>query len=54
MRRLKNKVAFQGERGAFSEIAALKFFRNPIDPFPCKSFSEVFKKINNKEAEYGI
>ena len=51
---MQNKVAFQGERGAFSEIAALKFFRNSIDPFPCKSFSEVFKKINNKEAEYGI
>ncbi|GAI96143.1 unnamed protein product, partial [marine sediment metagenome] len=32
---MKNKVAFQGERGAFSEIAALKFFRNSIDPFPC-------------------
>jgi prephenate dehydratase len=51
---LQNRVAFQGERGAFSEIAALKFFRNSIDPFPCKSFSEVFKKINNKEAKYGI
>jgi prephenate dehydratase len=54
VRKLKNKVAFQGERGAFSEIAALTFFKNSIDPFPCKSFSEVFKKINNKEAEYGI
>ncbi|HAJ33084.1 MAG TPA: prephenate dehydratase [Candidatus Atribacteria bacterium] len=51
---MQNRVAFQGERGAFSEIAALKFFRNSIDPFPCKSFSEVFKKINNKEAKYGI
>jgi len=52
--RLKNKVAFQGERGAFSEIAALKFFGNSINPFPCRSFREVFKKINNKETQYGI
>jgi len=52
--RLKNKVAFQGERGAFSEIAALKFFFFFINPFPCRSFREVFKKINNKETQYGI
>jgi prephenate dehydratase len=51
---LKNKVAFQGERGAFSEIAAIKFFGPSIQPILCKTFREVFQKINNKEAEYGI
>lgn len=54
MRNLQNKIAFQGERGAFSEIAAIKFFESSINPLPCKSFEEVFQKVNNKEAKYGI
>jgi len=51
---LQNKVAFQGERGAFSEIAAIKFFGSSIKPILCKTFGEVFQRINRKEAEYGI
>jgi len=51
---LKNKVAFQGERGAFSEIAAIKFFGSSIEPVLCKTFEEIFKKINCKEADYGL
>jgi len=51
---LQNKVAFQGERGAFSEIAAIKFFGSSIEPILCKTFGEVFQRINHKEAEYGI
>jgi len=54
VRRLKNKVAFQGERGAFSEIAAIEFFGSSIQPILCKTFKEVFQRINNKEAKYGI
>lgn len=51
---MKNKVAFQGERGAFSEIAAINFFGSSIEPVPCKTFEEVFKKISCKEADYGL
>jgi len=51
---LKNKVAFQGERGAFSEIAAIKFFGSSIEPVLCKTFEEIFKKISCKEADYGL
>lgn len=54
MKNFKEKIAFQGERGAFSEIAAIKFFGSSINPLPCKSFEEVFQKVNNKEAKYGI
>jgi len=54
VRNLQNKVAFQGERGAFSEIAAIKFFGSSIEPILCKTFGEVFQRINHKEAEYGI
>lgn len=54
MRRLKNRVAFQGERGAFSEIAAIKYFGPSIRPVLCKTFGEIFRKVNNKDADYGI
>ena len=51
---MPNRVAFQGERGAFSEIAAINFFGSSIEPVPCKTFEEVFKKISCKEADYGF
>jgi len=54
VKNLQNKVAFQGERGAFSEIAAIKFFGSSMKPILCKTFGEVFQRINRKEAEYGI
>ncbi|HZK11147.1 MAG TPA: prephenate dehydratase domain-containing protein, partial [Atribacterota bacterium] len=51
---MQNRVALQGERGAFSEIAAIKFFGSSIQPILCKTFKEVFQRITDKEAEYGI
>lgn len=54
MKRLENRVAFQGERGAFSEIAGIKYFGSSFKPILCKTFKEIFQKINNKEADYGI
>lgn len=48
------KVAFQGERGAFSEIAAVRYFNNNISLSPSLSFSEVFEKINNGKVQYGV
>ncbi len=47
-------VAFQGERGAYSEAAALEFFGNSIEPVPCPSFDEVFEKVESGAVEYGI
>lgn len=50
-----HSVAFQGEHGAFSEIALKKFF----DPekyrsLPCKTFHDVFESVLKGEAEFGI
>lgn len=50
----KIKVAFQGEIGAYSEEAAFKFFGKKIETIPCKTFSDVFKIVEKKKADYGI
>jgi len=48
------RVAFQGERGAFSEMAAVRFFGNSIDLLTCRSFEQVCQLVSNHEADYGI
>jgi arogenate/prephenate dehydratase len=48
------QVAFQGERGAYSEAAALEYFGNSIGPIPCPSFDEVFEQVESGAVERGI
>lgn len=48
------RVAFQGERGAYSEAAAVAFFGEGITPVPCKSFDEVFTQVETGESNYGV
>ena len=48
------KVAFQGERGAFSEDAATKLFSEDIDFLPCVGLKEVFKLVSHDEVEFGV
>ena len=51
----KIKVAFLGPKGTFCEQAALTFFKNKdISLLDCKSLHEIFKKVESKEAEYGV
>ena len=48
-------VAFQGEHGAYSESALLRFFSR-IEPvsIPCETFGDVFKEVLVQRADYGI
>lgn len=46
------RVAFQGERGAFSEEAALKLLGDEIELVPQKTFDALFRSIDNGEADY--
>jgi prephenate dehydratase len=46
-------VAFQGERGAYGEMAALRYFKNP-KLMPMKSFREVFDAAERQDADYAI
>jgi len=48
------KVAFQGERGAFSEDAAVKLFSGNIDVLPCRRLKEVFELVSQDNVEFGV
>lgn len=47
-------VAFQGERGAFSEEAVVAHFGETARPLPCRSFAEVFEAASSGRADYGV
>ena len=48
------KVAIQGIKGSFHEMAAHKYFGQAIETIHCESFPVFFKTLANKEAEIGI
>ena len=48
----KPRVAFQGERGAFSEEAALKLLGNDIELVPQRTFAALFSSIGDGAADY--
>jgi prephenate dehydratase len=45
-------VAFQGERGAFSEEAALKLLGADIELVPQRTFETLFRSVETGEADY--
>ena len=47
-------VAFQGEIGAYSEEAAFQFFGPSIQVKPCETLDDVFKVVEQGEAQFGI
>ncbi len=47
-------VAFQGERGAFSELAARRFFNEDVAVLPCHSFKDTFDAVSDSKATFGI
>jgi prephenate dehydratase len=48
----KPRVAFQGERGAFSEEAAMKLLGDEIELVPRKTFGDLFNSLENSVADY--
>jgi prephenate dehydratase len=49
---IRNRVAFQGERGAFSEEAAIALLGEEIDLVPRSTFADLFNSINDGVADY--
>lgn len=48
------KIAFQGERGAYSEMAAIQHFGSDIELVPCKTLPDVFASIEGGNVEYAV
>lgn len=48
------KVAFQGERGAFSEEAARSFLGRSMRLVPCAGFEEVFRRLGRGEVDRAV
>ena len=48
------RAAFQGEKGAFSEDAARRFFGAAADPVPCRDFDQLFAVVMRGEADAAI
>ncbi len=48
------KAAFQGERGAYSEAAAMAFFKDSIETVPFPTFHEVLESAETGKTDYAI
>lgn len=48
------QVAFQGERGAYSEAAAIAHFGPAIQPYPCAEFDDLFRAVVEGVCDYGM
>jgi len=48
------QVSFQGERGAYSEAAAISFFNEKIETVPLPTFADVLESTQSDNTEYSI
>jgi chorismate mutase/prephenate dehydratase len=48
------KVTYQGETGAYSEMAVYKFFGSKVESVPCKDFTEVFESVKTGTVPHGV
>lgn len=48
------RIAFQGERGAYSEAAAVALYGEALELVPLRSFEEVFQSVQGGACDLGI
>ena len=51
---MKHEVSFQGERGAYSESAAIVFFGNKVEAIPCTTFADALKNTENGTSDCSV
>jgi monofunctional chorismate mutase len=54
MSRMKHRVAFQGELGAYSEEAVRRHWGNRAEPVPARSCADVARAVSRGDVEYGL
>lgn len=50
---MSTRVAFQGEKGAYSQEAIFQHFGTDVDILPCRTFEEIFEMVERGQASYG-
>ncbi len=48
----KSRVAFQGERGSFSEAAAFGILGEKCQTVPCQTFEDLYAAVKDEKADY--
>ena len=48
------RAAFQGEAGAYSDLAARKLLGEPLETLACASFDRVFEAVESGAADHGV
>ncbi len=52
---MENKlIAFQGEHGAYSELAAYEYFGSVVNTLPCQTFEDVFRLVDEGQTSHGL
>lgn len=54
MRRRRRRVAFQGEKGAFSQVAVYQLLGPEVEVVPCQWFDEVFRRLAGGEVDAAV
>ena len=54
IRNEKPRVAFQGERGAFSEDAARQLLGSSVETVPCRGFEEMFEAVSTNATDAAV
>ena len=48
------RVVYQGEPGAYSEMASIRFFGDSVQAKGLEQFEDVFQALKNGDADYGV
>ena len=47
-------VAFQGEKGAYSDNAIRSYFAREVNSIPCRTFYDVMELVRKEKADFGV